>query len=78
MAAPVMLVADEREGEARLERIPPERRGALAGGRRDAPERAAEILADYVDAGFGGFTVRQHDAVANSLEPRRRDDPVVR
>jgi F420-dependent oxidoreductase-like protein len=53
MAAPVLLVADEREGEARLARIPPERRGALVAA---TPARAAEIIAEYVEAGFGGFT----------------------
>ena len=53
MAAPVLLVADEREGEARLARIPPERRGALVAA---TPARAAEILGEYVEAGFGGFT----------------------
>ncbi len=53
VAAPVLLVADEREGETRLSRIPPERRGALVAA---TPARAAEILGEYVDAGFGGFT----------------------
>jgi F420-dependent oxidoreductase-like protein len=53
MAAPVMLVADEREGEARLASVPPERRGALVAA---TPARAAEILGEYVEAGFGGFT----------------------
>jgi len=49
MAAPVLLVADERRGEAQPARIPPERRGALVPA---TPARAAEILAAYVDAGF--------------------------
>jgi F420-dependent oxidoreductase-like protein len=53
MAAPVLLVADEREGEARLARIPPARRGALVAA---TPARAAEILGEYLEAGFGGFT----------------------
>jgi F420-dependent oxidoreductase-like protein len=53
MAAPVVLVATEREGEARLAGIPPERRGALVAA---TPARAAEILGEYVEAGFGGFT----------------------
>ncbi len=52
MAAPVLLVADEREGEARLARIPPERRGSLVVA---TPARAAEVLREYIDAGFGGF-----------------------
>ena len=53
MAAPVLLVAHEREGEARLAGIPPERRGGLVAA---TPARAAEILVEYVEAGFGGFT----------------------
>lgn len=53
VAAPVLLVADEREGEARLARIPLERRGALVAA---TPARAVEILGEYVEAGFGGFT----------------------
>jgi alkanesulfonate monooxygenase SsuD/methylene tetrahydromethanopterin reductase-like flavin-dependent oxidoreductase (luciferase family) len=53
MASPVLLVANEREGEARLARIPPERRGALVAA---TPARAAEILGEYLEAGFGGFT----------------------
>ena len=53
MAAPVLLVADEKEAEARLAQIPPERRGSVV---PVVPARAAEILNDYVEAGFGGFT----------------------
>ena len=53
MAAPVVLVATEREGEARLAGIPPERRGSLIAA---TPARAAEILGEYIEAGFGGFT----------------------
>ena len=53
MASPVLLVANEREGEACLARIPPERRGALVAA---TPARAAEILGEYLEAGFGGFT----------------------
>jgi F420-dependent oxidoreductase-like protein len=53
MAAPVTLVADDREAEARLAGIPLERRRALVAA---TPARAAEILAEYVEAGFGGFT----------------------
>ncbi len=53
MAAPVLLVADEREGASRLASIPPERRRSLVAA---TPGQAAEILSEYVDAGFGGFT----------------------
>jgi F420-dependent oxidoreductase-like protein len=65
MVAPVLLVADEREGEARLAAIPPERRGGLLAA---TPARAAEILAEYVDAGFGGFTFRNSQLRADSLD----------
>ncbi len=53
MAAPVLLVADEREGDARLAEIPPERRRALIAA---TPSRAVDVLGEYLDAGFGGFT----------------------
>jgi F420-dependent oxidoreductase-like protein len=65
MAAPVLLVADEREGEARLARIPSERRGGLLAA---TPARAAEILGEYVDAGFGGFTFRNTMLPGDSLD----------
>jgi F420-dependent oxidoreductase-like protein len=50
----VILVADERDGKAILERIPEQRRAMMQVA---TPERAAEILQRYVDAGFGGFTL---------------------
>jgi F420-dependent oxidoreductase-like protein len=50
---PVILVADDREGKAILERIPEQRRSMMQVA---TPQRAAEILQRYVDAGFGGFT----------------------
>lgn len=49
----VILVADEREGKAILERIPEQRRPMMQVA---TPDRAAEILQRYVDAGFRGFT----------------------
>ena len=65
MAAPVLLVASDAEGAARLARIPPERRGALVAA---TPARAAEILGEYVAAGFGGFTF------SNSMLPEELID----
>jgi F420-dependent oxidoreductase-like protein len=65
MAAPVLLVAHEREGEARLAGIPPERRGGLVAA---TPARAVEILEEYVEAGFGGFTF------GNTMLPGERLD----
>jgi F420-dependent oxidoreductase-like protein len=49
----LILVHDEREGQAILERIPEQRRPMMQVA---TPERAAEILQRYIDAGFGGFT----------------------
>jgi F420-dependent oxidoreductase-like protein len=49
----VAIVASEREGQAVLDRLPPERR---AMSRALTPEQTAEFLRPYIDAGFGGFT----------------------
>jgi F420-dependent oxidoreductase-like protein len=65
MAAPVLLVASEREGEARLAHVPPERRGSIVAA---TPARAAEILAGYVEAGFGGFTFGNTMLAGESLD----------
>jgi F420-dependent oxidoreductase-like protein len=50
----VIIVKDEREGKAILERIPAQRRPMI---QIAPPEGAAEIFQRYVDAGFGGFTL---------------------
>jgi F420-dependent oxidoreductase-like protein len=65
MGAPVVLVASEAEGEARLAAIPPERRRAMVAA---TPARAAEVIAEYVDAGFGGFTFGNTMLPAESLD----------
>ena len=65
MAAPVVLVANDREGEERLARIPPERRGSLVAA---TPARAADILREYIDAGFGGFTFANTMLPGESLD----------
>ena len=49
----VAIVRSEKEGQAVLERLPPERRAI---SRALTPEQAAEYLRPYIDAGFGGFT----------------------
>lgn len=49
----MVLVKHEKEGNAILERIPPERRAMI---RISTVDQAAEILGPYVDAGFSGFT----------------------
>jgi F420-dependent oxidoreductase-like protein len=53
LGSPVIPVADESQEQAVLERIAPERRGALT---VSTPERAAERLSTYIEAGFTGFT----------------------
>ena len=49
----IILVDDEREGKAILEHIPEQRRPMI---QIATPERAAEILQRYIEAGFEGFT----------------------
>jgi F420-dependent oxidoreductase-like protein len=53
VGGPVIVVADDAEAQAILERIPPERRPYLAAG---TPEQVADKLRPYLDAGFTGFT----------------------
>jgi F420-dependent oxidoreductase-like protein len=53
IGSPVLPVASEGEAAAALERIAPERRGSLTVA---TPQRAAEALSAYVEAGFTGFT----------------------
>jgi F420-dependent oxidoreductase-like protein len=53
MATPVLLVATEAEVEGRLAAVHPERRRALVAA---TPARAVDVIGEYVDAGFGGFT----------------------
>jgi len=52
MATPVLLAPDDASGKRLLERLPPERRAAVA----TTPEQAADGLRPYLDAGFTGFT----------------------
>jgi F420-dependent oxidoreductase-like protein len=53
--SPVVLIADQREAAAALERIPPERRAHQAPA---TPAEAAERLQPYLEAGFTGFIFR--------------------
>jgi F420-dependent oxidoreductase-like protein len=53
MGSPVLLMENERQAQAILDRLPPARRAAFTPA---TPERAAEVLRPYIDAGFGGFT----------------------
>ncbi len=49
----LILVEDEAQGKALLERVPEERRPMV---RVVRPDQGAEVLRPYLDAGFGGFT----------------------
>jgi F420-dependent oxidoreductase-like protein len=53
MAAPVIVAGSDAEAKAALESVPPERRPYVNIG---VPERVAEVLRPYIDAGFTGFT----------------------
>lgn len=53
IGSPVVLVESEREAASVMDRIPPERRSGVTPA---TPERAAEIIQEYVGAGFTGFT----------------------
>jgi F420-dependent oxidoreductase-like protein len=53
VGSPVVLVPDEKEAAAMLDRIPPPRRAMVT---PVTVEQAAEVLRGYIDAGFGGFT----------------------
>ncbi|HZD74994.1 MAG TPA: LLM class F420-dependent oxidoreductase [Actinomycetota bacterium] len=53
--APFTLVRDEREAKMVADRLPPD---APSRARPATPERAAEILGGYMDAGVQGFTFR--------------------
>ena len=53
IAAPVVIVPDEKAGAAILERIPPERRSVMSVA---TPDRAVEVLGGYIGMGFTGFT----------------------
>ncbi|HEY4753925.1 MAG TPA: LLM class F420-dependent oxidoreductase [Candidatus Limnocylindrales bacterium] len=53
MATPVMVAKDEATAAAMLDRVPPDRRPYVVAG---PPEKAADTLRPYLDAGFTGFT----------------------
>src|SRR4051794_9972922 len=53
MAAPAIVAPNEAAKDAILSSLPAERRPFVKGG---TPKQAAEVLKEYVDAGFTGFT----------------------
>jgi F420-dependent oxidoreductase-like protein len=73
MQAPVIVGGTEAEAQGLLVHVPPERRPHVQAG---TPERAAEALRPYLDAGFRGFTFnntiyRTTDAIARVGEVLR-------
>jgi len=50
----IVLVENEKDAEAAVERVPEPRRPMVSVA---TPDKAAEILRPYLDAGFGGFTL---------------------
>jgi F420-dependent oxidoreductase-like protein len=68
MATPAIVSEDEQEARELLDRMPRERRAHVTAG---PPERAAEGLRPYIDAGFTGFTFNDtvlptRDAIARA------------
>jgi F420-dependent oxidoreductase-like protein len=55
VSVPIVVVADRREADAVLERMPPERRAMTVAV---PPEEAAERLQPYLDLGFRGIIFR--------------------
>ena len=53
MGAPVIVAGSDAEAKSLLEAFPPERRPYVTAG---PPERVAEALRPYIEAGFTGFT----------------------
>lgn len=53
VGSPVLLAEDPAQARALLDRLPAERRAIVTPA---SPAQAAEILHEYVNAGFGGFT----------------------
>lgn len=50
----IVLVANEKDAAAAVERVPEQRRSMVSAA---TPDKAAEMLRPFLDAGFGGFTL---------------------
>jgi alkanesulfonate monooxygenase SsuD/methylene tetrahydromethanopterin reductase-like flavin-dependent oxidoreductase (luciferase family) len=50
----IVLVAHEKDAEAAVARVPEQRRSMVSVA---TPDKAAEIVRPFLDAGFGGFTL---------------------
>jgi F420-dependent oxidoreductase-like protein len=53
IGAPVIAMPTEAEAKAFIEFLPPERRASVVAG---TPEQVVDVLGQYVEAGFTGFT----------------------
>jgi F420-dependent oxidoreductase-like protein len=53
IGAPVIVMPTEAEAKAFVEYLPPERRAHVTAG---TPEQVVDVLGQYIDAGFTGFT----------------------
>ena len=53
IGAPVIAMPTEAEAKAFIEYLPPERRAHVVAG---TPEQVVDVLGQYIDAGFTGFT----------------------
>ncbi len=53
IGAPVIVMPTEAEAKAFIEYLPPERRAHVAAG---TPDQVADVLGQYIEAGFTGFT----------------------
>jgi alkanesulfonate monooxygenase SsuD/methylene tetrahydromethanopterin reductase-like flavin-dependent oxidoreductase (luciferase family) len=63
----LVLVENEKEGRATIERIPEERRPMVAA--LTVPQ-AAELIAGFVDAGFGGIRMSNQMVTSNEAMDR--------
>jgi len=73
VGAPVVLVENEAEGRAILDRLPPERRALV---KAVTAEQAPEVLGPYIEAGIGGFTL--NNPTLSTLEAIARAGDLIR
>jgi alkanesulfonate monooxygenase SsuD/methylene tetrahydromethanopterin reductase-like flavin-dependent oxidoreductase (luciferase family) len=50
----IVLVANQKDAAAAVERVPEQRRSMVSVA---TPDKAADMLRPFLDAGFGGFTL---------------------
>ncbi len=72
MGSPVVLVENEGQAKAVMERMPPARRVAFQPA---TPEQAAEILQDFIDIGIQGFSF--NNPTLNTPEEFERAEKLI-